>query len=269
MSDISVRLKTASLMLLGLGICLAFLPESALSVLVLALLNYSVFELFNVFQAKHKVLAMLINFGFVVVVASTASSFHLSQLLAVLIINACIITMLLSHLFKLNPLPRLLTLMISVFLVDAAFLASFYLYSLHGLSYLLKIWLSVVMVDAGGYIFGRMFGKHKLMPSISPKKTWEGMLGGFASLIILHYIWSFYLPPAFSFYTIYKLVIILVVAVFGDFWFSYVKRMLSVKDYGNILPGHGGVLDRIDALIFVLPTVVLLLEIFAKYGLVG
>ncbi|MBC6700546.1 phosphatidate cytidylyltransferase [Hymenobacter puniceus] len=119
---------------------------------------------------------------------------------------------------------------------------------------LFLVWSS----DTGAYAAGKTFGKHKLAPKISPGKTWEGAIGGF--LLTLAVGWALgYLLPELS--LTYRLVAATVVAVFGplgDLAESMLKRSVGVKDSGRIMPGHGGLLDRFDAFLFILPVLALL-----------
>ena len=118
--------------------------------------------------------------------------------------------------------------------------------------------------DTSAYFAGRFLGKHKLAPKISPKKTVEGLIGGVAGSVIgvvvycavLEKVWGFsvnglYIP-------VYGILGSLA-AVFGDLCFSAVKRQTGIKDYGNLIPGHGGVLDRFDSMVVVAPLVELLM----------
>lgn len=120
--------------------------------------------------------------------------------------------------------------------------------------WVLLLLMSLVWVaDIGAYFSGRRFGKHKLAPSISPGKTWEGVAGGMlgASLYVVA-LW--YVIPFAGLSTLLLLGCCWVVlAVIGDLFESAVKRQAGVKDSGELLPGHGGLLDRIDALTSTLP----------------
>lgn len=124
-----------------------------------------------------------------------------------------------------------------------------------GLDVLIYALLIVWITDSGAYFFGKQFGKHKLAPSISPNKTWEGSVGGtlLATVICVIYV-CFFPIPGYSLFTM--IIITLILSIFGqigDLVESSIKRFYGVKDSGKILPGHGGILDRFDSLLFVLP----------------
>ena len=110
--------------------------------------------------------------------------------------------------------------------------------------------------DIGGYFAGRAFGKHKMAPLISPKKTWEGFVGGLALGIVALSIQKLLF---FGELTWLDCLVLGVfgggAGVFGDLTISMLKRTWGIKDTGNILPGHGGLLDRIDSVIWTIPTV--------------
>ena len=120
--------------------------------------------------------------------------------------------------------------------------------------------------DAGAYLVGIKYGKHKLSPVVSPNKTWEGMLGGAAGAILGMLLYGLLLQFAFKFQVNYLLTVLYgvlgsSVGVFGDLCFSVVKRQTGIKDYGNLFPGHGGVLDRFDSMMLVAPLVEVLLTL--------
>lgn len=123
---------------------------------------------------------------------------------------------------------------------------------------LLIVWLT----DSGAYLFGRKFGKHKLAPQVSPNKTWEGsILGTVAATVILAgYLAAF--PVGAHHCNLYLMIMVTlllsVLGQFGDLVESALKRYYGVKDSGKILPGHGGILDRFDSMLFVLPALYLL-----------
>lgn len=104
--------------------------------------------------------------------------------------------------------------------------------------------------DSGAYFAGRAFGKHKMIERISPKKTWEGFFGGWAAGFLLSFALSFFYVSSLN-WTVNLLLCILspVFAELGDLCFSSYKRAHGLKDFSSLLPGHGGVLDRVDSLL--------------------
>lgn len=128
----------------------------------------------------------------------------------------------------------------------------------HGFSLLTMVILVPVITDIAAYFFGKRFGKHKLAPVISPKKTWEGSVGGTGSAVVLLALaaWVLELNGIVQInirYLTNYLLIASCISQLGDLTFSTVKRIVGVKDYGAMLPGHGGILDRFDSLLFVIP----------------
>ncbi|MCC2545840.1 phosphatidate cytidylyltransferase [Hymenobacter sp. BT175] len=119
---------------------------------------------------------------------------------------------------------------------------------------LFMVWCS----DIGAYAAGKTFGRHKLAPKISPGKTWEGAVGGFLLTLAMGWVLGYLLPELSL---TYRLVAAGAVALFGplgDLAESMLKRSVDVKDSGTIMPGHGGLLDRFDAFLFILPVLALL-----------
>lgn len=119
-------------------------------------------------------------------------------------------------------------------------------------------WLFVLIwsSDSFAYFSGRLFGKHKMAPTISPKKTWEGFAGG----VILTLLLSYFIHTKADTLNGNWMVVGLLVAIFaplGDLVESQLKRLFGVKDSGNIIPGHGGILDRLDSFIICAPVVYL------------
>ena len=121
---------------------------------------------------------------------------------------------------------------------------------------LLIVWIT----DSGAYLIGRKLGKHKLAPHVSPNKTWEGSIGGTLSAVVIVGIYLYFVqaqfPTSFPYDFTRMLLLTLVFSVggqLGDLIESALKRYYGVKDSGKILPGHGGILDRFDSLLFVLP----------------
>lgn len=134
----------------------------------------------------------------------------------------------------------------------------------HGRFLILIPFVLAFLSDTGAYFAGRAFGRNKLAPVISPKKTVEGVVGGVLGAVLGMLLYCLILQSFFEFEVNYLYALIYGVlgsvgAVFGDLCFSVIKRQTGIKDYGNLIPGHGGILDRFDSMIVVAPLVEVLL----------
>ena len=151
-----------------------------------------------------------------------------------------------------------------------AFLGGFILLLAHDKDGLVRIFTLVVLVscnDTFAYLFGVLIGKHPLAPQISPKKTWEGLIGSvIATTIGAALVFEFALDHNWWIGAAIGLGAV-VTATCGDLIESAVKRDLSIKDMGTILPGHGGILDRIDSVLFTGPAVWFALEFIKHFNL--
>ena len=118
-----------------------------------------------------------------------------------------------------------------------------------------------ILSDIGGYLFGKFF-KGKKLTKISPNKTYSGMIGSFILSIIFCIIYSYSISFE-DFKTIFIITLLIsFICQMGDLFISFLKRKAKIKDTGNILPGHGGVLDRIDGILFALPSGIILINYF-------
>ncbi len=127
------------------------------------------------------------------------------------------------------------------------------------LGFMATIWIS----DTAAYFSGRAFGKRKLAANISPGKTWEGVAGAMVAVLIYGLIWDYIATEDHITMTLIPLLLLMAaLGIIGDLFESLLKRQAGMKDSGKILPGHGGILDRIDALTSTLPLAILALLIF-------
>ena len=140
-----------------------------------------------------------------------------------------------------------------------SFYTAFYIRENIGLNFFLFVILVCIFTDIGGYVFGKVFKGPKLT-NISPKKTYTGVVGGLLLALLVGLIFIKYFSNQYSLNTEQFILILLIslISQIGDLIISYFKRKAKLKDTGKILPGHGGLLDRIDGLIFVTPIIFLL-----------
>lgn len=117
------------------------------------------------------------------------------------------------------------------------------------------IFLTAFGTDIMAYFTGYAFGKHKLCPTISPKKTIEGAIGGTLGSVILCGIFGYFFAPDVFYHCMIIGVLGGIVSQFGDLTASIFKRKMGIKDYGNLIPGHGGILDRVDSVLFTAPII--------------
>lgn len=151
-----------------------------------------------------------------------------------------------------------------------------YMHDVHGLMYLIMGLCGAWLADSGAYFAGTFFGKRKLCPEVSPKKTVEGFVGGVLVtgllFILINSIYSAILPRFFdsevsvNYFKVFLLGIVLaVVGTIGDLSASVLKRQCGIKDYGNIMPGHGGAMDRFDSVLFVAPCFYAFISLISIY----
>jgi len=128
--------------------------------------------------------------------------------------------------------------------------------------YIYLVFVVAFGTDTFAYIAGNLFGKNKLCPSISPNKTIEGSIGGTLGTVLIVMLFSFYFNIKPVWMMILFSIISSLIAQLGDLVASKIKRISGIKDYGFIMPGHGGVLDRFDSIIFTAPVVYYFISIF-------
>ncbi|SFP75244.1 phosphatidate cytidylyltransferase [Nitrosomonas cryotolerans] len=126
------------------------------------------------------------------------------------------------------------------------------------LGFMGTIWIS----DSAAYFAGRAFGKHKLARMISPGKTWEGVAGALMAVLVYALVWDYLMEESLIIMLLPLLLLLVALGIIGDLFESRMKRFADVKDSGHFFPGHGGVLDRIDALTSTLPVAILAFLVF-------
>jgi phosphatidate cytidylyltransferase len=131
---------------------------------------------------------------------------------------------------------------------------------LFALTLFVFVWLN----DTGAYLVGSTIGKHRLFERISPKKSWEGFWGGFLVVLLSSQLFAYYVPDLSWYNWLGLSAIVVLFATWGDLIESLFKRTLAIKDSGNIIPGHGGMLDRFDSILMAIPAMYIYIELFIR-----
>ncbi len=230
--------------------------ELALSILILIALA----EIYKPFGFFHKLPLCLMGFlsGIAIILAFHFQPFLLLPVICVIIILLLILAVCMHKQISFRDISILLfsTLYITLPLMHISLVNQME----NGKYLIYTVFIGAFMTDTGAYFSGRFLGKHKLIPEISPNKTVEGAIGGVVSSVIGFVIYGGILTVFFAKQLqwtnlFFVSVLVSVLSQFGDLAASMIKREMNIKDYGSIFPGHGGILDRFDSVIFVAPSV--------------
>ncbi|MDE5800832.1 MAG: phosphatidate cytidylyltransferase [Paramuribaculum sp.] len=182
-------------------------------------------------------------------------------LFTLLLVLVRLIMQLYSH--RADAVKHLAYSLMSIFYVAVPLAFAIILYHAFGAAMMLLVFIMIWLNDTGAFLVGSALGSHHLFKRLSPKKSWEGFIGGLCFCIAAGYLAKPIAPEYFEMFSDGWLVglgvLVCVMSTWGDLFESMIKRTFGVKDSGNILPGHGGILDRIDSLLFVAPSVLLYL----------
>lgn len=149
-----------------------------------------------------------------------------------------------------------------------------YIGNFYGLHFILAIFLMIWINDTGAFLVGSLLGRHRLFERISPKKSWEGFFGGLMFNLLAGWLFAigghgFWQVDWDVLIWLFFGALVTIFATWGDLIESLVKRSLNIKDSGNLIPGHGGILDRIDSLLLVMPSALIFLWIYEGIVKVG
>lgn len=155
---------------------------------------------------------------------------------------------------------------VAVFWILVPVILTINIYFEKGGAFILAMFMIIWVYDSFAYIFGSLIGKRKLFERVSPKKTWEGAIGGAAVTLIVYYFANKIpqLQMLSSLEWVILAFVVIIAATFGDLVESLLKRNLGLKDSGSLMPGHGGFLDRLDSFYLVIPFVAMVLWIFTQ-----
>lgn len=258
-TDLATRLLVAVPIVVVALICLR-LGRDATAALATVIVLLASFELFQAFQQRGFRPATILGVTGSAVILPIAYLRNDPEFAFPFVVVMVTVFSLLWYLFEVvraRPVVNVaITLLGVVYVGGLGGFAGLLLSDRHGVGLLLGVAICAVGYDVVGYFVGSQFGRNRLAPTISPSKTWEGLIGGMAAafvlaLVVVHQItpWN-HLGDAFALGLTTALM-----APLGDLCESMIKRDLQLKDFGAILPGHGGVLDRFDAILFCLPAV--------------
>lgn len=137
---------------------------------------------------------------------------------------------------------------------------------MHGfnVTLLIAMFVTIWLNDTGAYLVGVSIGKHKMFERISPKKSWEGFIGGAVTALVTGYVFSLFFPQISLLSWLIFSEIVVVFGTFGDLLESLMKRAIKVKDSGDVIPGHGGLLDRFDSMLLAAPAIFIYLSFLLK-----
>ncbi len=262
MKDLKVRV-TSGVIGTILMILVVKMGNPILSIAVALFSLIGMKELFNAFENKG--LKPLRVSAYTIVVLSYAFGMmtklpnnNLHMQLFITIISMYFLIMLLTKKYKVEDVG---VTMLSLFYIP--FLFS-YLARLGGSIYIWLIFLVAFGTDTFAYFAGNLFGKHKLCPEISPNKTVEGFVGGIVGSVLLTMIYCYLVGVTNIMLYIPMAIIASMISQSGDLVASVIKRYTGIKDYGKLIPGHGGILDRFDSVIFTSPVIFYYIELIIK-----
>ena len=255
------RILAAAVLIPILLVLVLFAPKMFAAVILAVLMAIGSYELlYRTHLVKHPRLVVYSSvMAFVVTMWSYAGAIHAYLLLCILVYTVILFAEMMADHVKVRiemialcyvsgfVVPFLMSALLRIFIMDI------------GRQVILIPFVVAFMSDGGAYFAGLKFGKHKLAPVVSPNKTIEGSLGGFAAAIVGMLIYAIVMDLGFPRLRINYGAAILygligsAAGAFGDLCFSIIKRQTGIKDYGNLIPGHGGVLDRLDSVMMVAP----------------
>ncbi|WP_036728792.1 phosphatidate cytidylyltransferase [Peptoniphilus mikwangii] len=258
MSELKKRLITGVVGLIILGLILYF-GGNYLRIALILISMLGSYEMYNAYKKIN------ININFLVILIGIFSIF-VFELVGFSLEFSVVITLLLSFIFTLFSERYNLN---DVAYTILTFIYVPYLFSLmlefENTPYLYLIFIIAFSTDTFAYFVGSKFGKHKLIEKISPKKSIEGSIGGILGCLILSLVYFYITGISINIVSFIFVIIGSISGQIGDLIASKIKRVVGIKDYGKLLPGHGGIMDRFDSIITVIPIVYMLYFITVLY----
>lgn len=248
------------LLFVSLLIAAVIIHPYAYAAIALLFSGIAVWELARMFLIQEKIifqaLRVFISTAFFIVLSTMFLQIKIPYAEAILLILLALIFALGFFTQRKNTLTSLFAIFYVVvpFVLSISFLfeAKQNIDLLHSSEILLSIYILIWINDSFAYIFGSLLGKHKIYPLISPKKSWEGFFGGAIITFIVAVLFACFFSRSISTYIVLSFIVV-VFGTIGDFLESQLKRKCKIKDSSSILPGHGGILDRFDSFLLIIP----------------
>lgn len=245
-----------------------------LDIAIAALCVQAIYELYNAINFRSHKWLYLISYAVALAISFVTLTNFVYVVVPLFVLAIVIFAVLCANVKEQKQIPAFVSIILAV-IFSFFFKTMSHLRQMDNGAFLLggAILISVI-TDIGAYFVGKAFGKHKLAPIISPKKTVEGSIGGTIIATVILVLVAVILQKCGYFkmnigLTISLFVLASVIGQFGDLALSSIKRIVGIKDYGTLLPGHGGILDRFDSLLFVLPFTYLFYNLFGNIFVVA
>ena len=258
-SDVPLRVKTWCYIILVFAVSIS---STITMKLFISWIAYQVFyEFLRIFQIKTNLFVTALILGIVQFLLVYFFSFERYFLYAVAFLMMFFLYFLMLKVSGKQGIGIVLGLSLSLLVFPNLLYLRESAFGIKALVYLVVV---TELNDVFQYFMGKLFGNHKVMPTISPNKTWEGVIGGVCLTIVLSIILGYFLLPSTILVQVILGIVLGVAGFFGDVFMSLLKRKTNVKDTGELLPGHGGLMDRMDSLIFNAPIFFWVLPLLLK-----
>ncbi len=273
------RIITAAILIVILFAALFFYYTPVFNVIVSIICMMATYEILHAYGLLKNIPLSIVNFAF-----SALVPFFMMQGLSHYVMPITFVYVIAQFIVVIADSKRVMvsqvaTMFFTTFVTSFAFSTIAYMkvvHPQHSMFYCFIMFIAAWITDSGAYFTGRLLGKHKMAPYISPHKTWEGAVGGVLAstigAVIAGLVYQAICSSSGTMVEIDFLLLALtgcaasIIGELGDLSASCIKRQCNIKDFGSIMPGHGGILDRFDSLMFVAPFVFLVVKYFPIAG---